>query len=90
MHLFRDWRTDAAKIEAELATLGSAATKVLQASPLAGSVGKTRCRAVQGAVTGNLDISIRCMKEAQKIFVVKSFLITHPCILLSRTAASMA
>ncbi|MGE6380879.1 YhdP family protein [Shewanella baltica] len=47
------------RIEAELATQGSAATKVLQASPLAGSVGKTLdVVQVQGAVTGNLDISI--------------------------------
>ncbi|MCU8039389.1 YhdP family protein [Shewanella oncorhynchi] len=47
------------RIEAELATQGSAATKVLQASPLATSVGKTLdVVQVQGAVTGTLDISI--------------------------------
>ena len=47
------------RIEAELATQGSAATKVLQASPLASSVGKTLdVVQVQGAVTGTLDISI--------------------------------
>ncbi|MCK7636131.1 MULTISPECIES: YhdP family protein [unclassified Shewanella] len=47
------------KIQAELATQGRAATQVLQASPLADSVGKTlNVVQVQGAVTGNLDISI--------------------------------
>ncbi|MGL4711705.1 MAG: YhdP family protein, partial [Shewanella sp.] len=47
------------RVEAELATQGSAATKVLQASPLANSVGKTLAVVqVQGAVTGTLDISI--------------------------------
>lgn len=47
------------KIQAELATQGSAATQVLQASPLAESVGNTlKLVQVQGAVSGNLDISI--------------------------------
>ena len=47
------------KIQADLATQGSAATQVLQASPLADTVGKTlKVVQVQGAVTGNLDISI--------------------------------
>ncbi|EGM68715.1 YhdP family protein [Shewanella sp. HN-41] len=47
------------KIQAELATQGLAATQVLQASPLADSVGNTlKLVQVQGAVSGNLDISI--------------------------------
>ncbi|MCH1930260.1 TIGR02099 family protein [Shewanella sp. A25] len=47
------------KVEAELATTGPAATKVLQASPLAGTVGETlKVVEVQGAVTGRLDLSI--------------------------------
>ncbi|PWF62201.1 TIGR02099 family protein [Shewanella sp. BC20] len=47
------------KIQADLATNGSAATQVLQASPLADTVGKTLSVVqVQGAVTGSLDISI--------------------------------
>ncbi|MCD8550066.1 MAG: TIGR02099 family protein [Shewanella xiamenensis] len=47
------------KIQADLVTDGSAATKVLQASPLADTVGETlKVVQVQGAVAGNLDISI--------------------------------
>jgi len=47
------------KIQADLVTDGSAATKVLQASPLADTVGETlKVVQVQGAVGGNLDISI--------------------------------
>ncbi|MCL1089014.1 TIGR02099 family protein [Shewanella profunda] len=47
------------RIQADLATQGRAATQVLQASPLANSVGKTlNVVQVQGAVTGSLDISI--------------------------------
>src|SRR5690606_20994139 len=47
------------KIQAELATQGPAATQVLQASPLADSVGNTlKLVQVKGAVSGNLDISI--------------------------------
>ncbi|QYJ78461.1 YhdP family protein [Shewanella acanthi] len=47
------------KVEAELATTGPAATKVLQASPLADTVGETlKVVEVQGAVTGRLDLSI--------------------------------
>jgi len=47
------------KIQAELATQGRAATQVLQASPLADTVGDTlKVVQVQGAVTGSLDISI--------------------------------
>ncbi|MCP3128632.1 YhdP family protein [Shewanella sp. KJ2020] len=47
------------KIQAELATQGPAATQVLQASPLADSIGNTlKLVQVKGAVSGNLDISI--------------------------------
>lgn len=47
------------KIDANLKTQGSAATQVLQASPLADSVGAAlKVLQVQGAVTGRLDLSI--------------------------------
>lgn len=47
------------KIQADLVTHGSAATTVLQASPLADTVGETLSIVqIQGTVTGNLDISI--------------------------------
>jgi len=47
------------EIDAELATQGDAATEVIQASPLAGSVGSTLAVVqVQGDVTATLDLSI--------------------------------
>lgn len=51
------------KIQADLATQGRAATQVLQASPLANTVGEIlNVVQVQGAVIGNLDISIPLYK----------------------------
>ena len=55
------------RIEADLAVQGKDATKVLQASPLASSVGKTlEVVQVQGAVTGRLDLSIPLYEGANE------------------------
>lgn len=73
------------RIEADLAVQGKDATKVLQASPLASSIGKTlEVVQVQGAVTGSLDLSIPLYEGITKIFAVKSISTIRRYILRSQ------